>query len=74
MLNLRNEFIFAPVKSVVDLPVIVRISGDEMIQLSKILKEKSISAIHVSAGTLCNTPPWFFQHMFVPKGKKWFKL
>ena len=69
------------VKSVVDLPVIVRISGDEMIpdgiklpemiQLSKILKEKSVDAIHVSAGTVCNTPPWFFQHMFVLKGKTW---
>jgi 2,4-dienoyl-CoA reductase-like NADH-dependent reductase (Old Yellow Enzyme family)/thioredoxin reductase len=69
------------VKSVVDLPVIVRISGDEMIpdgiklpemiQLSKILKEKLVDAIHVSAGTVCNTPPWFFQHMFVPKGKTW---
>ena len=69
------------VKSVVNLPVIVRISGDEMIpdgiklpemiQLSKILKEKSVDAIHVSAGTICSTPPWFFQHMFVPKGKTW---
>ena len=69
------------VKSTVDLPVIVRISGDEMIpdgiklpemiQFSKILKEKSVDAIHVSAGTVCNTPPWFFQHMFVPKGKTW---
>ncbi|MFW5721148.1 MAG: FAD-dependent oxidoreductase [Bacteroidota bacterium] len=69
------------VKSVVNLPVIVRISGDEMIpdginvsemiKFSKILKGKSIDAIHVSAGTVCNTPPWFFQHMFIPKGKTW---
>ncbi len=69
------------VKSVTDLPIIVRISGDEMlpdgikleemIKFSKILKEKSIEAIHVSAGTVCNTPPWYFQHMFVPKGKTW---
>ncbi len=69
------------VKSVVDLPIIIRISADEMIpdgiklpemiQFSKILKEKSVDAIHVSAGTVCNTPPWFFQHMFVPKGKTW---
>ncbi len=63
------------------LPIIVRISGDEMtpggitleemIRFSMILKEKSIEAIHVSAGTVCNTPPWFFQHMFIPKGKTW---
>ncbi len=69
------------VKSAVDLPIIIRISGDEiipdgiklpeMIKLSGILKEKSVEAIHVSAGTVCNTPPWFFQHMFVPKGKTW---
>ena len=69
------------VKSVTNLPVIVRISGDEMIpdgikieemiEFSKILKDKSVEAIHVSAGTVCSTPPWFFQHMFVPKGKTW---
>ncbi len=69
------------VKSATDLPIIVRISGDEMIpdgikleemiKFSKILKEKSVEAIHVSAGTVCNTPPWYFQHMFVAKGKTW---
>lgn len=69
------------VQSAVNLPVIIRISGeemipdgikiDEMIQLSKILKNKGVEAIHVSAGTVCSTPPWFFQHMFVPKGKTW---
>jgi len=42
-----------------------------MIKFSKILKDKSVEAIHVSAGTVCSTPPWFFQHMFVPKGKTW---
>ena len=65
----------------VNLPIIVRISGDEMtpegiklpemIELSKILEKKGVRAIHVSAGTVCSTPPWFFQHMFVPKGKTW---
>ena len=42
-----------------------------MIRFYKILQEKSVEAIHVSAGTVCNTPPWYFQHMFVPKGKTW---
>lgn len=65
----------------VNLPIIVRISGDEMIpdgiklpemiDLSKRLERKGVKAIHVSAGTVCSTPPWFFQHMFVPKGKTW---
>jgi 2,4-dienoyl-CoA reductase-like NADH-dependent reductase (Old Yellow Enzyme family)/thioredoxin reductase len=63
------------------LPVIVRISGDEMIpqgihldemiRFVKILKDRGVAAVHVSAGTVCNTPPWYFQHMFVPKGKTW---
>ena len=73
--------ILEAVKSAVNLPIIVRISGDEMIPdgiklpemiaFSKILKANGVEAIHVSAGTVCNTPPWYFQHMFVPKGKTW---
>jgi len=65
----------------INIPVIVRISGDEMIpdgihldemiKYANILKEKGIVALHVSAGTVCNTPPWYFQHMFVSKGKTW---
>ena len=73
--------ILESVKDSVNLPIIVRISADEMIpdglklpemiRLSKILEQKGVEAIHVSAGTACSTPPWFFQHMFVPKGKTW---
>jgi len=73
--------ILGSVKQAVNLPIIVRISGDEMIpdgikleemiKFSGILKDKGVAAIHVSAGTVCNTPPWYFQHMFVPKGKTW---
>ncbi|HMA62942.1 MAG TPA: FAD-dependent oxidoreductase [bacterium] len=69
------------VKNSVDIPVIARLSGDEMIddgirlkdmvKFSKILANQGIEAIHVSAGTVCSTPPWYFQHMFVPKGKTW---
>lgn len=65
----------------VNLPIIVRISADEMIpdgiklpetiELCKLLEKNGVSAIHVSAGTVCSTPPWLFQHMFVPKGKTW---
>jgi len=63
------------------LPIIARVSGEEMtpngikidetIRLVEILKTKGVEAVHVSAGTVCNTPPWFFQHMFIPKGKTW---
>ncbi|MEJ2637161.1 MAG: FAD-dependent oxidoreductase [Calditrichia bacterium] len=69
------------IEQVVDLPIIVRISGDEMIpggikiqemiELARMLKDRGIKALHISAGTVCSTPPWFFQHMFVPKGKTW---
>jgi 2,4-dienoyl-CoA reductase (NADPH2) len=65
----------------VNLPIIVRISGDEMIpdgiklqemiELSRLLEKKGVRAIHISAGTVCLTPPWLFQHMFIPKGKTW---
>jgi 2,4-dienoyl-CoA reductase (NADPH2) len=73
--------IFEAVKQSVELPIIVRISGDEMlpqgiqlsemVQFSKILEAKGVEAIHVSAGSVCSTPPWFFQHMFIAKGKTW---
>jgi 2,4-dienoyl-CoA reductase-like NADH-dependent reductase (Old Yellow Enzyme family)/thioredoxin reductase len=73
--------IFKAVEAAVDLPIIVRISGDEMIQngiklpemqkFAKFLEQAGASAVHVSAGTVCSTPPWFFQHMFIPKGKTW---
>ncbi len=73
--------IFDAVKNAVNLPVIVRISGEEMtpngikidesIKLAQLLETHGAAAIHVSAGTVCSTPPWFFQHMFVPKGKTW---
>jgi len=69
------------VKESVDLPIIARISGDEMMPdgiklsemavFSRILEEHGVEAIHISAGTVCSTPPWYFQHMFVPKGKTW---
>ncbi len=69
------------VKESISLPLIARISGDEMlldgiklqemVKFSKVLAKKGVSAIHVSAGTVCSTPPWFFQHMFIPKKKTW---
>ena len=43
----------------------------EMITFSKILDKQNVQAVHVSAGSVCSTPPWYFQHMFIPKGKTW---
>ncbi len=69
------------VRNSVNVPLIARISGDEMIpagfhldemiKFSLLLGKNGIDAIHVSAGSVCSTPPWFFQHMFIPKGKTW---
>jgi len=80
----RSRFPLAVVDAVraaVDLPLVIRVSGAEMvpggieieetIALVRELKTRQVAAIHVSAGTLCSTPPWFFQHMFVPIGKTW---
>ncbi|MFW6049274.1 MAG: FAD-dependent oxidoreductase [Candidatus Bipolaricaulota bacterium] len=69
------------VKDVVSLPVQVRISGDEMVSggielnemkdFAELLEANGADAIHVSAGTVCTTPPWYFQHMFTAKGRTW---
>ena len=80
----RTRFPLQVIKRViqaVDIPIIVRISGEEMIPggitidesitFSKQLVQMGVAAIHVSSGTVCETPPWYFQHMFVTKGKSW---
>lgn len=74
------EVLGAIIRSV-DRPIIIRISGEEMIpggiklpemvELSGRLEKMGAAAVHVSAGSVCSSPPWFFQHMFIPKGKTW---
>ncbi len=69
------------VRKAVDIPLIARISGDEMIPngfhidemivFARELENTGMDALHVTAGSACSTPPWFFQHMFIPKGKTW---
>ena len=73
--------ILQAVRESVRIPIIIRISAtdmveggidlDEMTELSKQLAAKGANAIHVSSGSACETPPWYFQHMFVSKGKTW---
>ncbi len=84
--NLENRMRFPlevvrAVVQAVNIPVIARISGDEIIPngfhldemavYAKKLEAEGVVALHVIAGTACGTPPWFFQHMFIPKGKTW---
>jgi len=69
------------VREAVEVPIIARISGDEMIPegfhldemipFAQLLEEHGMDALHITAGTVCSTPPWVFQHMFTPKGKTW---
>jgi len=68
-------------RQAVSIPLIARLSGDEMmekgfhpeemIRLAKELKALGFNALHITAGSACTTPPWFFQHMFTPKGHTW---
>lgn len=73
--------VFDAIHSAIRIPIIVRLSGSEMtprgiqleetLILSHELEAHGATALHVSAGSVCSTPPWFFQHMFIPKGKTW---
>jgi len=80
----RSRFgveVLREVDAAVDVPIQIRVSGDEMIdggiklaetkKFARELVENGAEGIHVSAGTVCTTPPWYFQHMFTPKGKTW---
>ncbi|MGK9475786.1 NAD(P)/FAD-dependent oxidoreductase [Melioribacter sp. OK-6-Me] len=69
------------IKEETGLPVIVRLSGDEMydggisieetIRIAKTLENKKVDALHVTSGNVCMSPPWYYQHHFIPKGKNW---
>jgi 2,4-dienoyl-CoA reductase (NADPH2) len=73
--------IFRRIISVVDLPIIIRLSGDEMfeggltiydsIEMVKFLEKENADAIHVTSGNVCETPAWYYQHHFIPKGATW---
>lgn len=73
--------VFKAVLSAIDIPVIARISADDLlpngikpgeaIAFSKELIQLGAVALHITAGSVCTSPAWFYQHMFVPKGKNW---
>ncbi len=65
----------------VELPIIIRISGNEKaeggmtlndaLEIVKVLEKEKVAAIHVTSGNVCLSPPWYYQHHFIPKGKTW---
>lgn len=69
------------VQSATDLPVMVRLTADDGVEggiefadaraLATGLEDRGVDAVHVTGGSLCETPPAFFQHMFRPKGALW---
>lgn len=69
------------IKSSVNLPVIVRLSGEEKyeggltindtIEIAKVIEKEKIAALHITSGDACMSPPWYYQHHFIPKGKTW---
>ena len=73
--------VFKAIRKSVNVPLIIRMSASEMTQtginieeakkFAKILEQNGADAFHIVAGSACANPPWFFQHMFVPKGKTW---
>ena len=84
--SLENRLLFGieilrGIKSETSLPVIVRISGDEKYaggltiddsyQIIKILESENAAAVHVTAGNVCESAPWYYQHHFIPKGETW---
>jgi 2,4-dienoyl-CoA reductase-like NADH-dependent reductase (Old Yellow Enzyme family)/thioredoxin reductase len=64
------------------LPLIIRISGNEMsaefgitkeelLPLIKLAEEEGIGALHVGMGNACFSPPWYFHHASLPEGPQW---
>ncbi|MCK4985985.1 MAG: FAD-dependent oxidoreductase, partial [Desulfobacterales bacterium] len=71
--------VFAAVKQAAPkLPVIVRISGNEMspefgiepddlIPLFELAQNAGVCAVHVGMGSSCFSPPWYFHHSSLPE-------
>ncbi|MCD4717410.1 MAG: NAD(P)/FAD-dependent oxidoreductase [Desulfobacterales bacterium] len=60
-----------------DMPLILRISGNEMspefgvsqedlLPLLKLAEQSGINAVHVGMGNACFSPPWYFHHTSLP--------
>ncbi|MCF8306551.1 MAG: NAD(P)/FAD-dependent oxidoreductase [Ignavibacteriales bacterium] len=73
--------ILRAIKSSISLPVIIRVSGDEkyagglgpdqVAEIVKMLENEDVAALHITSGDVCMSPPWYYQHHFIPKGATW---
>jgi 2,4-dienoyl-CoA reductase-like NADH-dependent reductase (Old Yellow Enzyme family)/thioredoxin reductase len=77
--SLFAEGVFAAVtKGAPDLPLMIRISGNEMspefgierrdlLTLIRLAEASGAVAIHVGMGSSCYSPPWYFHHASLPE-------
>ena len=77
-LKFVEDVIAAVRNGAADLPILVRISGNEMspefgigsedlAPLLKLAEDKGICAVHVGMGSACFNPPWYFHHGSLPE-------
>jgi NADPH-dependent 2,4-dienoyl-CoA reductase/sulfur reductase-like enzyme len=77
-----REVLSAVSRGAPGLPVVLRISGDEMspefgvpredvAQLLDLAEEQGVAAVHVGMGSSCFSPPWYFHHGSLPERPQW---
>ncbi|MBD3166590.1 NAD(P)-binding protein [bacterium] len=59
-------------------PILVRLSASEQVdggwtledakQLVRRLQTQGVAALHIVTGSVCDSPPWYYQHMALPPG------
>ncbi len=75
---LIREILKAVKDAAPDIPVILRISGNEMSpkfglcsktigELLQLAEDQGVAAIHVGMGHVCFSPPWYFHHSSLPE-------
>jgi len=77
-LSFAREVLAAVRRGAPDLPILLRISGNEMspafgippadvMPLFGLAEESGVTAIHVGMGSVCYSPPWYFHHLSLPE-------
>ncbi len=81
-LKFAEDVLAAVRKGAPGLPLLLRISGNEMspefgisredlAPLLKLAEDSCICAIHVGMGSACFSPPWYFHHSSLPEKPQW---
>jgi 2,4-dienoyl-CoA reductase-like NADH-dependent reductase (Old Yellow Enzyme family)/thioredoxin reductase len=78
LLLFADEVLSAVREGAGDIPVLVRISGNEMspeygigpddlAPFLKLVEDSGVCAVHVGMGSACFSPPWYFHHAGLPE-------